>query len=73
MTMTTVYTSQTMTPGPMGRLRQLMDNLRSARANQRAARQTFAELSAMNDRDLADIGVSRGDIRNIAAQTVAVS
>ena len=37
-----------------------------ARQKRKIARQTFKELSALNDKDLADIGISRGDIWHIA-------
>lgn len=53
------------------RIKTMMENFRRHRADQRAIRQTFNELSAMSDRDLADIGVTRGDIRHIATQATA--
>ena len=34
----------------------------------RIARTTFAELAALSDRDLADLGMSRADIRYVARQ-----
>ncbi len=55
----------------MGKMRTFIEMRRRHVADQRAIRQTFAELSAMNDRELADIGVARGDIRHIASQAVA--
>ena len=33
-------------------------------------RQTFTELTRLNDRELADIGISRADIPDIARQSV---
>ena len=35
----------------------------------RLERQTIAELSGLNDRDLHDLGISRSEIRSIAAQS----
>jgi uncharacterized protein YjiS (DUF1127 family) len=49
----------------------MAEGYRAHRADMRAARQTFNELSAMTDRDLADIGIARSEIRHIASQTVA--
>jgi len=36
-------------------------------------RQTFTELSRLNDRELSDIGISRSDIPAIARQSVRKS
>lgn len=52
----------------MPKLRVLRDAIRSQRAQRQAMRQTYDELSAMSDRDLADIGIARSDIRYIASQ-----
>ncbi len=35
-------------------------------------KKTFSELSSMSDRDLADIGISRHDIKRIAVESVNV-
>jgi len=40
--------------------------LKTALARRRVFHATVAELSPLSDRDLADIGLSRGDIRRIA-------
>lgn len=32
--------------------------------------QTVSELSALHDRDLADLGIARGDIREVARRTM---
>ncbi|SHJ12874.1 DUF1127 domain-containing protein [Wenxinia saemankumensis] len=40
-------------------------------AQHRTYRATFNELSALNDRDLADLGIARSQIRSIALQAVA--
>ena len=37
-------------------------------ASWRRYRQTFRELEALNDRELADLGIGRRDIRSIARQ-----
>ncbi len=70
MTMTTSYNAHP-AHGLMSKFRLTLEALRTERENRRAIRQTYNELSAMNDRDLADIGVARGEIRHIASQAVA--
>lgn len=67
----TTATTATLSFDVTSKLRSLIDGFQAHRANARAIRQTFNELSAMSDRDLADIGVARGEIRHIASQTVA--
>lgn len=52
------------------KLHSLIEGYRMHRDQTRAIRKTFNELSAMSDRDLADIGVARGEIRHIASQSV---
>jgi uncharacterized protein YjiS (DUF1127 family) len=49
-----------------------LDNMRVNRARNSAYRQTMRELSSLSDRELADIGVQRSDITEIARK-VAVS
>ncbi|MEH6672955.1 MULTISPECIES: DUF1127 domain-containing protein [unclassified Sulfitobacter] len=71
MSYTSTYTAAPVA-GLMPKLRMSLNAFRAYSADQRAKRQTFRELSAMNDRDLADIGVARGEIRNIASQAVAL-
>lgn len=44
--------------------------LRAAWAQYRAYAETLAELHAMSDRDLADIGISRVSIRDVAREAV---
>jgi uncharacterized protein YjiS (DUF1127 family) len=46
---------------------------REARMEQRLYNQTYRELDALSDRELADIGVRRGDIQDIARAHVATS
>ena len=38
------------------------------RARRKVFNQTFRELSALSNRDLADLGLSRGEIRRVAFQ-----
>ncbi|MBM7070063.1 DUF1127 domain-containing protein [Actibacterium sp. 188UL27-1] len=57
---------------PLHRIVEVYWRLRSEIAENRRTRavynQTFAELSAMSDRELVDIGLSRGDIGQISAE-----
>ena len=71
MTTTTSTMTAPQSFGAFPRIKTMMESFRRNRADQRAIRQTFNELSAMTDRDLADIGVTRGDIRHIAIQATA--
>ena len=71
MSYTTTY-SAPRGAGLMGKLSNVFEAYATHRADQRAVRQTYKELSAMNDRDLADIGVARGEIRHIASQAKAL-
>ncbi len=47
----------------------LLNHLRRARAVRRLERRTIEELSWCSDRDLADMGISRADIPDIARAT----
>lgn len=47
----------------------LLNHLRRALEIRRIERRTIEELSWCSDRDLADIGISRADIRSIARAT----
>ena len=44
-------------------------NYRKYSAQHRAYRETVAELSKLTDKELRDIGLSRGDIHSIAMET----
>ncbi len=44
----------------------MVGRLRDARARRRLYLQTYDELSSLNERDLADIGISRSDIPELA-------
>ena len=43
-------------------------DLREARAKRRVYRTTLNELSSLSNRELADLGIARGEVRNIAMQ-----
>lgn len=53
---------------PLGRI---LRRLAAAAAMRREGDRIFSELSRLSDRDLADIGIARSDIRAIAAGTYA--
>ena len=46
----------------------MFDKLRQAVHNWRAEHQTFDELSRLTDAQLADIGLSRGEIHSVSRQ-----
>ena len=46
----------------------MFDGLRARRARRRVYRTTFHELSALSNRELADLGLSRTEIRRVAYQ-----
>lgn len=48
------------------RLATLRQNFAEARAKRKVYRETLGELSALNDRDLTDLGISRSMIKSIA-------
>jgi len=48
----------------------VVNTVRSRFALLRRYNQTLAELRALSDRDLADLGMSRGDFRRIASEAV---
>jgi len=54
--------------GLFGRLSAARDAMRQHSRQAKTYRTTRHELSIMSDRDLADIGLSRGDIENISLQ-----
>lgn len=45
------------------------ERLREAAERRRRIRETIRQLEPMSDRELADIGVTRGDIRRVAEET----
>lgn len=50
------------------RLTALVAEFRARSARRRIYRQTFRELSALTNRELADLGLSRSEIRRVAYQ-----
>jgi uncharacterized protein YjiS (DUF1127 family) len=43
----------------------MFERVRAMFTQQRATRQAYRELSELNDRELADLGIARSDIRNV--------
>jgi uncharacterized protein YjiS (DUF1127 family) len=54
--------------GISDRLTAAMKSVQAALVQRRMFGQTFRELNALTDRELADLGIHRADIRRIAAQ-----
>ena len=52
-------------------LRDALDAYRKSAARRAAYRRTLRELRSMSDRELADIGIYRGEISNIASAAAA--
>lgn len=65
---TTAFTHST---GPVAVLRNLFDGILLSFARQRAFTQTYNELEALSDLELADIGLGRSDILDIARESAA--
>ena len=62
-------TTTTMTAGTTGllaRVAQYFVDLNEKRIKQKAANRTIKELSRLTDRELWDMGLTRGDIYNVA-------
>jgi uncharacterized protein YjiS (DUF1127 family) len=49
-------------------LRASFEDLRRAQKQRQTARRTFNELNALTERELADMGISRGDLSRIARE-----
>jgi uncharacterized protein YjiS (DUF1127 family) len=68
-------TPSTALPHPGTSLRAMLQsylaNLADMRARDRAYRKTYRELDQMSDRDLADIGITRFMIADVAAEAAA--
>jgi uncharacterized protein YjiS (DUF1127 family) len=60
------YINDVLNPGLGDRLRAAMQHLREVRTRRALFNQTVAELSALSNRDLADLGIARTEIRAIA-------
>ncbi|MCI4663686.1 MAG: DUF1127 domain-containing protein [Neomegalonema sp.] len=70
MAITTTNHTTTVATGEPTILGRLIASARSYLLRRRRVNETIAELDAMTDRDLADIGISRGDIRRVAEEAV---
>lgn len=57
-------------PSLRARVRAAANNLRSAHSRRIEFRRTVAELSAMTDRELNDLGIARADIHTVASRAV---
>ncbi|HMQ95525.1 MAG TPA: DUF1127 domain-containing protein [Amaricoccus sp.] len=57
-------------PGP---LRSILADFNAWRERQALYRSTAAELGALTDRDLEDLGIARADIRRIAREAVSAA
>ena len=66
MIMTYVNTTQSYDIGLMQRLRNALELVRASAAQRRTYNTTVRELAALGDRDLADLGIHRSNIRAIA-------
>lgn len=66
-------TMSTAEAGLSARLTQVLAHLAERRRQNAAYRQTLAELSAMSDRDLADIGLRRGMIDDVAREAALMA
>lgn len=61
------YATQSDTRRPaQGRLTRLVDQLAALQARRSVYRRTRNELNALSDRDLADLGIHRTEIRRLA-------
>lgn len=67
----TTYATTSRTAGFVSYFNALRDELAARINRSRVYRKTFNELNAMSDRELADIGLSRIQIADIAADTAA--
>jgi uncharacterized protein YjiS (DUF1127 family) len=66
--MTAIHTSRALPL--LARAGALLDRWRAARALRAAYLRTLREMQALSDRDLADIGIARADIEDIARRHV---
>jgi uncharacterized protein YjiS (DUF1127 family) len=63
--------SRTAGTGLISVVRNMFEGIRLSFARQRAFTTTYNQLDALSDHELADIGLSRGDILDIARETAA--
>ncbi len=60
------YINTTIRPALADRIRATIDTIRAARAKRAVYLRTMRELEALSDRDLADLGISRLSIEDLA-------
>lgn len=63
------YVNTTLAPNFADRMRSILTAVKTRRAQNRLYRQTVRELSQLSNRELADLGLSRYEIRRIALET----
>ena len=63
------YVNTTLAPSFADRIRSILTALKTRRAQNRLYRQTMNELGRLSTRELADLGLSRYDIRRVALET----
>lgn len=51
-----------------GRVHAMFDGIRVAHERRKVFRNTLSEMSALNNRELADLGLSRSELRRVAFQ-----
>ncbi len=60
--------THTQSAGLVARIAHAFSNLTETMQRRKLARATYAELAALTDRELSDLGLSRGDIRRVAQE-----
>ena len=60
--------TQTQTAGFTAKLAHMFETLSDTMKRRKIARTTYAELAGLSDRELNDLGISRGDIRRLARE-----
>lgn len=58
--------------GFLGRAREILESYRQYRGKLALYRQTYDELAQLNERDLADLGIARSDIEDIAREAAGL-
>lgn len=64
------YVNTTLAPSFTDRMRSIFEAIKTRRAQNRLYRQTMRELSALSERELADLGLCRYDLRRVALETL---
>jgi uncharacterized protein YjiS (DUF1127 family) len=63
------FLTTTTAPSFFDRIRSILQTLKTRRTQNRLFRETLHELSSLSNRELADLGISRTEIRHIARET----